>query len=37
MLRLCAAFGAAFKEVTMGHSIYLADMKNCFVHLIYNK
>ena len=36
MLRLCAAFGAAFKEVTMGHSIYLADDEKSIRELLHS-
>ena len=36
MLRLRAAFGAAFKEVTMGHSIYLADDEKSIRELLHS-
>ena len=36
MLRPRAAFGAAFKEVTMGHSIYLADDEKSIRELLHS-
>ena len=36
MLRPRAAFGAACKEVTMGHSIYLADEERSIQELLHS-
>ena len=36
MLRLCAAFGAAYKEGTVGHTIYLADDEKSIRELLHS-
>ena len=36
MLRLCAAFGAAYKEDAVGHTIYLADDEKSIRELLHS-
>ena len=36
MLRLCAAFGAAYKEGAVGHTIYLADDEKSIRELLHS-